>query len=442
MKGILLLLKSKSFISLFGNGVSALLGLLSFALLARYTSKHDLGIWIIFLTVYGIFDTLRTGMVLNAFIKNYTQAHNEEQQNEVVGSSWHLSILVNFFYLVVVLLIYLVFYIFNIFLDYQFFFIWLALLSLFSLPFNFATWLLNAKLEIFKMSLARIINQAIFIVLVVVFLQYIQADKIILVIVAYTLAQLLTSIYCIIAGWSGIALYFHKTKEGLKELFHFGKYSMGTLVGSNLLKSSDSFLISKFIGTIGVATYNVPSKVVDFFDLVIRSFAITNMPVLSKIYSSGNVILLKKEFERKTGFLFILLFPASIISFLFAEQIVIILAGHNYKDAAFLLKIFSIYTALTPIDKLSGVMLDIINLPKMNYYKVLLMLSVNVIGDIVCLNVFGTLESVAVVSIFTFATGVVYGMYLLNKHINVSFMNLFKLGFQEFVFKFNEITKK
>ena len=304
MKGLLSLFKSNSFISLFGNGISALLGLLSFALLARFTTKQDLGIWIIFLTVYGIFDTLRTGMVLNAFIKNFTQSKNEEEQNQVVGSAWHLSFLVNLIYVIFTALCYLVFYMFNILPNYHFFFIWLILLSIFSLPFNFATWLLNAKLSIFKMSLSRIINQVVFILLIVFFLKFIDEKKIILILFAYTLAQLVTSIFCIIIGWSGIKLYFHKTKEGLKELFHFGKYSMGTLIGSNLLRSSDSFLIGKFIGTIAVATYNVPSKVVDVFDLVIRSFAITNMPVLSKIYSSGNLVLLKKSLKEKLAFCF------------------------------------------------------------------------------------------------------------------------------------------
>jgi O-antigen/teichoic acid export membrane protein len=290
------------------------------------------------------------------------------------------------------------------------------------------------------MSLARIYNQMLFIVLAIVLLFYFSFDKIVSILIAYSLAQLLTTIICIIKGWTGIQYYKNRTKAGLQDLFQFGKFSMGTLVGSNLLKGSDSFLIGKFLGTVAVATYNVPSRVVDVFDLVIRSFAITNMPALSTIYASGNMVLLKKEFERKTGFLFLLLFPLSIISFVFAEPIVIVLAGNQYKDAALLLKLFSIYTALTPIDKLSGVMLDIINKPRLNFIKVILMLSVNVIGDIVCLYFFGTLESVAIVSTFTFATGVIYGMYLLNKHIEVSFLNVFKLGFQEFVFKFKTIT--
>jgi O-antigen/teichoic acid export membrane protein len=440
MKGLISLLKSKSFISLLGNGVSALLGLLSFALLARYTSKQEFGIWIIFLTIYGIFDTLRTGMVLNAFIKNYTQAVDNKERHQVIGSSWQLSIYVNFAYAVIIAFIYAIFFFYNILPNYHSFFFWLLIISVFSLPFNFATWLLNAELHIFQMSLARIYNQMLFIVLAIVLLFYFSFDKIVSILIAYSLAQLLTTIICIIKGWTGIQYYKNRTKAGLQDLFQFGKFSMGTLVGSNLLKGSDSFLIGKFLGTVAVATYNVPSRVVDVFDLVIRSFAITNMPALSTIYASGNMVLLKKEFERKTGFLFLLLFPLSIISFVFAEPIVIVLAGNQYKDAALLLKLFSIYTALTPIDKLSGVMLDIINKPRLNFIKVILMLSVNVIGDIVCLYFFGTLESVAIVSTFTFATGVIYGMYLLNKHIEVSFLNVFKLGFQEFVFKFKTIT--
>lgn len=442
MKGLVSLLKSKSFISLLGNGISALLGLISFAILARFTNKQEFGIWILFLTAYGIFDTLRTGMVLNALIRNYTQSKTDLERQEVIGSSWNLSIYVNVIYTLAMLFLLGVFYLFNILPEYQFYFIWFVLISLFSLPFNFATWYLNAQMKILEMSLSRIYNQLIFVILVVLFLNYLPQSRIILILLAYTLAQLVTTVICYFKGWTGLEYYSLKTKDGLKKLFHFGKFSMGTLVGSNLLKGSDSFLIGKFLGTGGVATYNVPSRVVDVFDLVIRSFAITNMPTLSAIYASGNNKLLKKEFERKTGFLFILLFPASIISFVFAEELVIILAGEQYRDAAILLKLFSIYTALTPIDKLSGVMLDIINKPDLNFIKVILMLSVNVVGDVFCLYVFGTLESVAIVSTFTFATGVIYGIYLLNKHIDVSFLNIFKLGMQEFVFKYQTLTHK
>lgn len=441
MKGIISLLKGKSFISLVGNGVSALLGLLSFAILARYTSKQDFGIWIIFLTTYGIFDTLRTGMVLNAFIKNYTQSFNIDEQQNVVGSSWHLSFIVNFLYLIVIAIIYLFFYIFNILPEYHFFFFWYFLISIFSLPLNFATWYLNAKLQILEMSLVRIFSQFIFVLLVLLFLNYTSYNKLTGVFISYTISQLLTSFFCFYKNWTGISYFNKRSKQGLNKLFDFGKFSMGTLVFSNLIKSSDSFIISKFLGTVAVATYSVPLRIVDFFELIIRSFAITNMPLLSALHAQNDMKLLKKEFERKTGFLFFLLLPASIFCIIFAKEIVVLLAGSQYKDSYLLLQLFAVYTAFTPLDKLSGVMLDIINQPQSNFIKVILMLTVNVVGDIFCLYYYGTLESVAVVSTLTFVTGVIYGMYILNKRIEVNFLNIFNLGFGEFVLKFKTITQ-
>ncbi|MES2726011.1 MAG: oligosaccharide flippase family protein [Bacteroidota bacterium] len=441
MKGLLEVFKSKSFTSLLGNGVSALLGMLSFSILARFTNKQEFGTWVLFLATYGIFDTLRTGLVLNAFIKNYTQAKSPEEEKTIVGSSLQLSFLVTLIYSVVIGVIYLFFYLFNVLNEYHYFFMWYLLIGIFSMPFNFATWYLNARMQILQMSIVRIVNQILFVVLILPMLLLFTEQRIFYVLIAYTIAQVLTTVFCIIKGWTGFNYYVHRTHKSLTGLFHFGKFSMGTLIGSNLIKNSDSFLIGKFMNSVAVATYSVPSKVVEVFELVIRSFAITNMPLLSALHAKNDIPLLRKEFERKTGFLFLLLLPAALFCFVFAEQIVVLLAGVQYKDAAIILRLFAVYTALTPIDKLSGVMLDIIDKPQLNFIKVILMLSVNVIGDIVCLKVFGTLESVAIVSTLTFATGVLYGMVLLKKQIDVSFTNLFVLGYEEMQNKFNQITQ-
>ncbi len=441
MKGIISLLKGKSFISLLGNGISALLGLLSFAILARYTSKQDFGIWIIFLTTYGIFDTLRTGMILNAFIKNYTQSNGIDEEQNVIGSSWYLSLIVNALYFLIISIIYLIFNIFSILPQYHFFFLWYFLISIFSLPLNFSTWYLNAKLQILEMSLVRIFSQFLFVIFILFLFEFTIFDKLTIVLFCYTLSQLLTSIFCFFKGWTGLSYFGKRTKQGLNSLFNFGKFSMGTLLFSNLIKGSDSFIISKFLGTIAVATYSVPLRIVDFFEIIVRSFAITNMPLMSALHAKNDIQLLRKEFERKTGFLFFLLLPASIFCIVFAKQIVVLLAGAQYKDSYYLLQLFAIYTAFTPLDKLSGVMLDIINKPQSNFIKVILMLTVNVVGDIFSLYYFGTLESVAIVSTLTFLTGVFYGMYILNKSIEVNFLNIFNLGFGEFVLKFKTITQ-
>ena len=156
MRAITQIIKSKSFSSLLGNGIGALLGLLTFALLARFLDKATFGAWIVFLAVYGIFDTLRIGMVLNALVKNLAQSANPKEEDSVIGSSLMISVIITLLYFVINLIGYLVCVGFDLLPEYHSFFKWFVLISLLTLPHNFSTWLLNAKLEIISMSVIRI----------------------------------------------------------------------------------------------------------------------------------------------------------------------------------------------------------------------------------------------------------------------------------------------
>jgi len=427
MKKLSAVLKqSKSFASLLGNGISAFLGVLSFAILARYLSKEEFGQWLLFIASYSIFETLRVGMILNAFIRNFAQASGKEEEKIVVGSSLLLTIILTVLYLLFLGILYGIFYYFNIYIEYLYLFKWYALAGLLTLPHNFGTWYLNASMKMIIMSVIRIINQLIFIALVVVFFYY--RPGLDMIFYAFAISHLLTSLIALLMGWTGMNQLFEYSLESIKKIYHFGKYSMGTLIGSNLLKNSDSFIIGKMLNTLSVAVYNVPMRVLEMIDIPIRSYAVANYPLLSKVHSEGRHELLRHEFERKTGFITLLLLPLSVLCFVFADQIVVLIAGDVYADSAILLRLFSIYSALTPLDRLSGVMLDIINKPEMNFVKVLLMLFVNILGDILAIKYFGNLESVAIVSTFTFVTGMVFGFYLLKKYINISVRNVFKLG--------------
>ncbi|MGB0178207.1 MAG: hypothetical protein ACPF9D_13655, partial [Owenweeksia sp.] len=63
------LLKTNKSLSLISSGTAAVLGLVTFGLLARSFSMSELGYWGFFMTVYTLFDMLRAGMISNALIK-------------------------------------------------------------------------------------------------------------------------------------------------------------------------------------------------------------------------------------------------------------------------------------------------------------------------------------------------------------------------------------
>ena len=154
-------------------------------------------------------------------------------------------------------------------------------------------------------------------------------------------------------------------------------------------------------------------------------------PQLAKKYAVGLYDEFQDEFERDAGFSTLLLLPISILAFVFAEQLVFWLSGDGYMEAANVVRIFAVYTALTPLDRFSGIALDVINRPDLNFWKVVIMLSANVVGDIAVLYFTQDIFWVAFVSIFTFATGIGIGFIFLKGKLPFRFSIILKKGFNE-----------
>ncbi len=430
MQGINQIIRSKSFISLIGNGLGALLGVVTFALLARVLDKGTFGPYLIFLAIYGIFETLRVGMVMNALVRNLAHCQTKEEEQEVIGSTQFITLVLTAIYTVVIVLLYFIFKYFDLFTDYLFFFKWLILVAILSAPNNYATWYLNAKLKVAATSAIRILTQLIFIGLIWFYIK--DEGTIYSVIISYAISHLLVSILAIFMGWSGLQFLVKYTFKKVTEIFHFGKFSMGTLIGANLLRSSDTFIIgSSFLGSAGVAMFNVPSRLIELIEMPLRSFAVTAMPQFAKLNADKSFDSLRYEFEKKAGLVFFLLLPIAVGCFVFADWLVIVFGGQGYAESSILLRIFATYMVILPLDKFAGVLLDTVNKPNLNFYKVMIQLAVNVIGDYVAITVFGTLESVALVSTGTFFAGMVFGYYQLHAQMGIRMQNVMRYGWQE-----------
>ena len=138
-------------------------------------------------------------------------------------------------------------------------------------------------------------------------------------------------------------------------------------------------------------------------------------------------------------------FFISLVTFIFAEFFVLLLGGNEYLgvdpitgfNTANIMRIFSLYGLLLPIDRMTGIGLDSINKPNLNALKVFIMVVLNILGDIVAIFIFKSLELVAVASILFTITGIAYGFYLLNKELGLNYLKIFKEGilFYKFLMK-------
>lgn len=399
-------------LSLVSNVGNAALGMLSFALVARVLSLNEFGVFGIFLTLQTLYDMLRNGLIGQPLIKYFAEAKGEEERQLVVGSAWRFMAI---FSLSSSLLLSLVFFGLSGFFPaegfsiYAWFFFPLAVGSF---PGQLATWLLMAQSRFDKLIWLRFSMQIGYIGGAILALWQDWGLEEIFII--YLLSNILPSLISLTMNWDGWRQLRHYTKAEIYRIYQFGRYTLGSLLGGTLLNSSDVLLIRIFAGNEAVALYQVPQRLLGLADIPLRALATYAYPNLARVRAQGDGRELVRQFEGHLGLSFFALLPIALGTFIFAEPLVVILGGAEYAEAANILRVFAIYLAFTAIDRFSGLALDLFNRPHINMRKVMVMLLVNVLGDLIVLYFTGSILWVAVISILTFATGSTVGFYFLR----------------------------
>jgi O-antigen/teichoic acid export membrane protein len=188
---------------------------------------------------------------------------------------------------------------------------------------------------------------------------------------------------------------------------------MGTLVSTNLLKSTDTFMISWYFGPAALAAYNLPYKLIELIEIPLRSLAATYLPQIVK-HSSGDLLRVKDLFYQYTGLLTLLLLPVTLCMFLFAQEMVVLLGGEMYASSTGIFRCFILYSLFLPLDRFLGITLDIISKPHLNLLKVLLMVVINVAGNLAAIYFTSSILFIAVATIVTVASGVSIGWFALK----------------------------
>jgi O-antigen/teichoic acid export membrane protein len=430
--------KENNFLSLASNGLVAGFGVLGIIILTRSLSKDSFGEWILFLTGTSFIEMFRFGITKIAIIR-FLSGTKDDERKKLIGSNWLIGLSAT---LIIVVIVWGLQLIFTEQIDqsgFSLFFIWYPILSIVNLPFNNALTILQADQKFDKMLFLSSFNTGGFIVFLTInyfFFHY----GITTIVIAHLSVNLITSIICMISKWDGISYFFHANKTTNKLILNFGKYTTGTLIGSNLLKSSDHVIIglSPFLGTAGVALFSIPLKLIELIEVPLRSFVATAFPKISKASLENDTEEVKKLFYTYSGAVTFLVFGIVIVCFIFAEQLVVILGGDEYLEAANIFRVFLIYGLLISIDKFTGVTLDSINKPRQNFYKVVYMAIANIIGDLIAVfvlheifpqwGVTTLLLWVATVTILTTLVGLFFGFRFLNKEIPIKIKNIFISG--------------
>lgn len=427
---VLGLIKNKYFLSLAGNVIMSGLGLVTMTLIYRSLTRTDAGTWVFFQSILLLVDTVRSGFLTTAFIKFYSGA-TKERTAEVAGSAWFLGLSVTGILVLVGLA------------SFPFlsqvkddglllFFKWSGLYYAFSLPWFLATCVIQGEQQFGRLLNIRLSNQGSFIVFIIVL---VATGKISLpyVLFAYLLSNLITSTYALIKGWTRIRDLGRRSKASIKEIYDFGKYSVGTSLSANMFNTSDTFIINFVLGKPALAIYNLGQTLMQLVEIPLRSFALTAMPELAAAYNQNNregVIYIMKKYA---GMLSVMLIPAALIGCALADVPIYLIGGGKYAgtEAANVFRLFLTFAILFPPDRFFALTLDVIHQPKINFYKVLVMLAVNIAADLTGVYLTHSVYGIAFATIMPILTGTIIGYWALNKYSKFTFGSIFKVGYVE-----------
>src|SRR3569833_178341 len=249
-------LVNKHTLSLASNAVMPVVGMVTVGLLARFLTVKDMSNWVLFLTTFNLANLFRSGFLQTSLVKYYSGAE-EERTKVVAGSTWYIGFMLTAS-LAIVSIIVLLFYKGNptIVLASK----WFAIIFFSTLPSSVALWILQAEERFDRIFILQLIWQGCFLILIIILIA-IHRISFSVIIIAYCSTAMITSLFSIVNGWAKFNTIKYKTTECVKQLANFGKYSVGTSVGSYMLRGSDTYIIKfMFADPMVVAIYNQPQQ--------------------------------------------------------------------------------------------------------------------------------------------------------------------------------------
>lgn len=437
IKKLLSSLKNKHILALIGNFVIAGFSILTIALLAHNLSKPEMGVYFFFFLAYNLADAIRNGLLTTATVKFYAGAP-VERATAVLGSVWYLA---SGLTLAMVLLNLLAVPFLGFTSNREFIIViqWFGATVLSSLPFNVTFWILVADEDYLSILWLRLVNSGSTIGAFVI-LALMNKATVFNVLCANFATNTLTSVICIAFGYSKFTTLFKRTKAVTAELFTFGKFSLSSTVSSYFLSAANGFIVNGMLGAQALAIFTIPNRLMEIVEIPLRSFVGTGMSAMATAYNNNNMYHLTFVSKKYAGMLTLVFVPLAIATFFGADIAVWLLGGKQYagSEAANILRVMMFIAILYPIDRFNGVTLDIINQPKINTYKVILMGTVNIVVAVVAIYFLKHVYGVVIATLCTTLAGIIFGYHHLRKHLNYTLSDILSLGVIELKNFYNE----
>jgi lipopolysaccharide exporter len=358
------------FFTMLHRGTNFFLGFIGFMILVRIFTPAEFGVWVLFISITAIVEMSRNGFLQNGMIKFL--AHQDESEERKTQTA---ALILNTVLTLILMIV-----------------LWLAatpLENLFNAPglgrllmiytailplLIFHTHnliLMQAKLDFKAYFYAGIAKSLPF--FLVILLYYFLGRQVDLPQLAWI--QNITFAIAVGVSCFQVRKSFKITwgwfDKNMHQVFHFGKFVFGTNLVSMLTGSLDKFLLGMLLSPAQVALANSAGRVINMIEIPVNSIASIAYPRASAAHDANQAEEVSKIYHHTVGMMLSFTLPFFLVCLLFAEPIILIIAGVDYMDAAPFLRIVAFMCLLSPFDRQSGVILDAIGKPSLNMLMVM-----------------------------------------------------------------------
>jgi lipopolysaccharide exporter len=385
-------------------------GFLTIFFMARMMSKEEIGIWVLFTSVTAILEMVRVGFIRNPFITHLVSAE-EAQKDRIVTASFVLHCVLALMISAVILLTAIpLAHFWNSSDLIPLFFVY-SVNNLVYIPFHHFEYLQQAQLKFKGIFISNIFRLGLLSMYII--MKFVTKGTPTLFELA--LVQVGASVISCFVAYSFVkgSIQYSRIvdKELVWELFHYGKFTLGTNISSMFVKNTDSWMIGRIISTAGVAIYNPAVRLSNLVEVPTVAIAGVFFPQVAQRLKEQGSAGVRDVYVKSVSLILALTIPMILPLYIFAELAITLIFGKEYIEAASILRVTLFYTLIIPFNRQFGTVMDGTKNPKINFYLLLLVAILNIVFNFLFLTEFGVIGS-------AFATLLSYGIvFVLNQII-------------------------
>ena len=387
-------IKSGSY-SVLERVIGQIIGFGNMFLLLRAISTEEYGLWIQFLILAAIVEVSRTGLIQNGLIR-YLTTSKEEEKPKINTASLFNSFALTIFIVVLLLSITnpIVSYFYPEHPELVTMFYYYGITTIALLPFFQFNYILQANLDFRGFFWASLTYKGS--LFIYIFYHVWNGMKISVFDMSIFLIG--AALAASIVGYFFAKPYLKFSKKldwkWVKELFNFGKFTLGTNLSTIVYKFTDRSMLGTMVSLDAIAIYEVAIRITNLVDIPAISIAAVVFPQSAKNSLSQGKEGIRDMYERSVAAILGLIIPAMIFIYLFAEIVVVILGKEKYLDSVPLLRVTLLFALFVPFSLQFGTILDSIGKPKVNFRFVLVGLILNIIFNYFFISKYGIMGAV------------------------------------------------